>query len=147
MSNANSPAPKRRFMKSPSIGLPALTAGALLAISASCAAAAVDLTVAKCTTAWKNSGASASCGAQVRSSTGTSLASARISVETRTATVLHPVFFWRTQVVEVQLCSIQVQCLHSGNSVAASGICPTKFLGGVEDVKKAINNDGTLEAH
>ena len=125
--------------------LPAPAAGALLAIAAAGAPAATALTVADCTTAWKASSASGSCGAQVRSSGETSLPAARISVETRTITAPHPLFPWTNLDVEIQFCSIRVQCLRSGQSAAASGSCPTSFLGGVVDVKKVVNNNGTLE--
>ena len=129
-----------------SISLPALTTGAFLAIAAAGAAAAAGLTVADCTTAWKASNASGSCGAQqARGSGETSLRAARISVATRTVTAPHPLFPWTTLDVEVQFCSIRVQCLRSGQSAVASGSCPTSFLGSVEDTKKLDNNNGTLE--
>lgn len=135
-------------MKYSSIRLPALAAGALLAIAAAGTAAAVeDLTVAGCTAAWKKSSAAESCGAQVKDSGGTSLPAARISVVTRRVIAPHPLFPWSTLDIEVRFCSVLVQCLRSGQSAAAgSGNCPTGFLGGMEDVTKAVNEDGSLKS-
>lgn len=139
--------PCGRFMKRSFTGLAAVAVSALLAVAGGGAAAAADLTAAECAAAWKKSSAAESCGAQAGSSEGAGLPAARISVVTRTVTAPHPLFPWSTLDVEVQFCRILVQCLHSGQTAAAGSVnCPTGFLGGLEDVKKAVNEGGTLKS-
>ena len=134
-------------MKRSFTGLAAVAAGALLALAGGGVAAAADLTAAECAAAWKKSSAAKSCGAQAGSSGGTGLPAARILVVTRTVTAPHPLFPWSTLDVEVRFCRILVQCLRGGQSAAAGSVnCPTGFFGGLEDVKKAVNEDGTLKS-